>query len=181
MYESLATQGREKVHTGLAGIDSSRLKKLRNSQLKECFNLIDEMRHKLEFVARIKGISFVDDAASRSSLSTWYALETIEGNVIWIANGAPNTISSASQYRRLRTLVESKVKMIVCIGDSSLYQSIFGDLVHDIISVGTIGEGVNKAFYSNYENVKILFSPAVENGISYEEQGETFKREVNEL
>ncbi len=181
MYESLATQGREKVHTGLAGIDSSRLKKLRNSQLKDCFNLIDEMRHKLEFVARIKGISFVDDAASRSSLSTWYALETIEGNVIWIANGAPSSINIAGQFRRLRSLVESKVKMIVCIGDSSMYQSVFGDLVQDIISVSTIGEGVNKAFYSNYENVKILFSPAVENGISYEEQGETFKHEVNEL
>ena len=51
MYESLATQGRERVHTGLAGIDSARLKKLRNTNLRECFNLIDEMRHKLEFVA----------------------------------------------------------------------------------------------------------------------------------
>ena len=70
MYESLATQGRERVHTGLAGIDSARLKKLRNTNLRECFNLIDEMRHKLEFVARIRGISFIDDAASRSPLST---------------------------------------------------------------------------------------------------------------
>ena len=77
MYETLTTQGREKVHTGLAGIDSEKLKKLRSSHLRACFNLIDEMRHKLEFVARIKGISFVDDAASRSTLSTWYALETI--------------------------------------------------------------------------------------------------------
>lgn len=181
MYETLATQGREKIHTGLAGIDSAKLKKLRNNQLKECFNLIDEMRHKLEFVARIKGISFVDDAASRSTLSTWYALETIEGEVIWIANGAVNSNSVAINFRRLRSLVEKKVKMIVTIGDCSLYQSVFGDLVKDIVPAASIGEAVNKAFYSHLENVKILFSPAAENGVSYEEQGDTFKHEVNEL
>ncbi len=181
MFESLATQGRERVHTGLAGIDSAKLKKLRNSQLKECFNLIDEMRHKLEFVARIKGISFVDDAASRSTLSTWYALETIEGSVIWIANGAPSSPNMVSNFRRLRLLVEKKVKMIVCIGDSGLYESVFGDLVSNIIAVDSIGEAVNKAFYSHLEDVKILFSPAVENGVSFDEQGDTFKHEVNEL
>ena len=181
MYESLATQGRERVHTGLAGIDSSKLKKLRNSQLKECFNLIDEMRHKLEFVARIKGCSFVDDAASRSSMSTWYALETIEGNVIWIANGANAEIKQASTFKRLRPMVQTKVKMIVCIGDSTLYETTFGDIVDKIISVNSIGEAVRKAFYSETDEAKILFSPAVENSIPYDEQGDTFKREVNEL
>lgn len=181
MYESLATQGRDQVHSGLAGIDSSKLKKLRSTHLKECFNLIDEMRHKLEFVARIKGISFIDDAASRSALSTWYALETIEGQIVWIANGAPFTPQRALDLKRLRTLVESKVKAIFCIGDSQLYQAVFGDLVHDIRSTSSIGEAVTKAFYSNHENMKILFSPALENGIAYNEQGDTFKHEVNEL
>ena len=181
MYEFLATQGRERVHTGLAGIDSSKLKKLRNSQLKECFNLIDEMRHKLEFVARIKGCSFVDDSASRSSMSTWYALETVEGNVIWIANGANAEYKQASSFKRLRPMVQSKVKMIISIGDSSLYESIFGDITNNILSVDSIGEAVRRAFYSDVEEAKILFSPAVENGIPYDEQGDTFKQEVNEL
>lgn len=181
MYEALATQGRERVHTGLAGIDSAKLKKLRNTHLKECFNLIDEMRHKLEFVARIKGVSFIDDAASRSPLSTWYALETIEGKVIWIANGAVNSIQKATEFKRLKALVENKVRMIICLGDCSLYQTVFGDVVKNIIPVQTIGEAVNKAFYSSDENMKVLFSPAAENGISYESQGESFKHEVNEL
>lgn len=181
MIDLIATEGRERVHTGLAGIDSSKLKKLRNSQLKECFNLIDEMRHKLEFVARIKGFSFVDDAASRSSMSTWYALETIEGNVIWIANGASAENKQASSFKRLRPMVQNKVKMIITIGDSSLYENIFGDITGDIISVDSIGEAVRRAFYSDVEEGKILFSPAAENGVPYDEQGEAFKREVNEL
>lgn len=181
MYESLATQGREKVHTGLAGIDSSRLKKLRSSHLRDCFNLIDEMRHKLEFVARVRGISFIDDAASRSSLSTWYALETVEGAIVWIANGASLDRANASGIKRLRTLVKSKVKTIICLGDCTAFEMTFGDIVSEILSASDMHEAVTMAFYRDYEDYKVLFSPAVENGQPYEEQGDAFKREVNEL
>ncbi|MBP5190305.1 MAG: hypothetical protein J6031_05265 [Bacteroidales bacterium] len=180
MYETIATQTKEKVHTGLAGIDSSKLKALRSDHLKACFSLIDEMRHKLEFVARIKGVSFIDDAASRSPMTTWYALETVEGRVVWIANGA-NSMQRASEYRRLRALAESKVERIICLGNKALYQTIFGDVVKDITEVNTMAEAVTKAFYGCEENMKVLFSPSYENGISYEEQGESFKHEVNEL
>lgn len=181
MYESLATQGRESVHTGLAGIDSAKLKKLRSTQLRECFNLIDEMRHKMEFVARIRGISFVDDAASRSTLSTWYAMETVEGEVAWIANGAASTPQRVADMKRLRPLVDKKVRMIIAVGDSALYEAVFGDLVDDIRSVASLHQAVERAFYSDREELKVLFSPAVENGIGYEQQGDEFKREVNEL
>lgn len=181
MYETIVKKPQEKVHTGLAGIDSSKLKKLRSEHLKACFNLIDEMRHKLEFVARIKGVSFIDDAASRSPMSTWYALETVEGKVVWIVNGAHGSIPRASEFKRLRTLVENKVTMIVCLGDSELYRATFGDVTKNIVEATTMADAVCKAFYSSEENTKVLFSPAYENGISYEEQGESFKREVNEL
>lgn len=181
MYESLATQGREKVHTGLAGIDSSRLKKLRSSHLRDCFSLIDEMRHKLEFVARIRGVSFIDDAASRSSLSTWYALETLENDIVWIANGGSVERANAAGIKRLRNLVQSKVKSIICLGDATPFQLTFGDIVSDIRSAASMHDAVNMAFYSDRENYKVLFSPAVENGQAYDEQGDAFKREVNEL
>ena len=181
MYETLATQGRETIHTGLAAIDSSKLKKLRSSHLKECFGLIDEMRHKLEFVARIKGVSFIDDAASRTPLSTWYALETIEGKIVWIANSALQTSHKINELKRLRTLVDQKVKMIITLGDSTLYRELFSSNCDTIAEAETIQDAVKMAFYSSSENMKILFSPAVENGISYETQGESFKREVNEL
>ncbi len=181
MYDTLLKQGQEKAHTGLAGIDSAKLKKLRNTQLKECFNLINEMRHKLEFVARIKGVSFVDDAASRTAFSTWYALETIEGKAIWIANGAAADSKHLASFGRLHQLVEAKVSMIVCLGDKGAFCQAFGDVVSNIVSVQEMGEAVRLAYRNGMENTKVLFSPAVENGVSYAEQGDLFKREVNEL
>ena len=181
MYETLAKQGTKSAGTGLAGIDSSKLKKLRNNQLRECFNLIDEMRHKLEFVARIKGVSYVDDAASRTVFSTWYALETLEGEAVWIANGLDADRYRTSGFNMLRSMVESKVKCIVCVGSSDGYRSAFGDVVGDIVSVQSVPEAVAVASKKATENMKVLFSPAVENGVSYEEQGDLFKRGVNEL
>jgi len=181
MYDTLLKEGQERTHAGLAGIDSSKLKKLRNTQLKECFNLIDEMRHKLEFVARIKGISFVDDAASRTTFSTWYAMETIEGNAIWIANGAATDSKHLASFARLHQLVGEKVHMIICLGDCGAYSQAFGDVVNNIVSVENIAEAVHLAYRSGTENMKVVFSPAVENGVSYDEQGEMFKHEVNGL
>ena len=180
MYDTLLKQG-QKARTGLAAIDSAKLKKLRNSQLKECFNIIDEMRHKLEFVARIKGISFVDDAASRTSFSTWYALETIEGQAIWIANGAAADSKFLASFDRLHQLVADKVRMIICLGDNGAYSQAFSDVVNEIVSVEDMHEAVHLAYRNGMENTKVLFSPAVENGVSYEVQGESFKSEVNEL
>ena len=181
MYESLATKRFENTHTGLAGIDPNKLKNLRSNHLRECFNLIDEMRHKLDFVARIKGITFIDDAASRTTMTTWYALETIEGNAIWIANGAAFSDRKATEMKRLGKLVDSKVKMIITLGNNELYSTVFGGMVDAVISVSDMHEAVTKALNNSSDNGKVIFSPAVENGVSYEEQGDLFKNEVNEL
>ena len=93
--ETLATQGRDKVFNGLAGIDATKLKKLRNQNLRECFSHFEEEPFRLQFMARIHGMEFINDAISRTPNATWYSLETINNAVIWIANGDnnPNTVT----------------------------------------------------------------------------------------
>ena len=83
--ETLAKQGR--THTGLAGIDTARLKAIRNASLRACFNRLEDTRYRLEFVARIQGREYINDAAARSINSTWYSLESMTGGIIWIACG----------------------------------------------------------------------------------------------
>ena len=90
--ESLAKQGREKIYTNLAGMDTVKLKKLRDEAMRLSFSSFDEMKYKLEFVARINGMEFVNDASSRTPNATWYSLDTMEKPVIWIANGDVNDV-----------------------------------------------------------------------------------------
>ncbi len=176
--ETLAKQGREKVFTGLAGIDVTKLNKLRNQNLRNCFTHFDEEPYRLQFIARIHGMEFINDAVSRTPNATWYSLETMEKAVIWIANGDNNDVD----FTNLIPLALRKVRMLICLGDNNKrLHEVFSGIVPQILDVATIGEGLHKAMYSNIENAVVLFSPACENGTSVKEQGIEFQRGVNDL
>lgn len=177
--ETLAKQGREKVHTGLAGIETSKLRMLRNEQLKQCFNHFDETQYRMEFVARVRGTEFINDAASRSVNATWYALESVEGNLIWIANCSDN---NDANYTNLANIVGHKVKLLICVGSNSqkLHQA-FASAPTSVVDVSTIEEAVRLAFRVNIENTKVIFSPSCENGVPIDQESQRFIMEVNEL
>lgn len=176
--ESLATQGREKIYTNLAGIDTAKLKKMRNDSLRRSFASFNEMKYKLEFVARISGMEFINDASSRTPNATWYSLDTMEKPVIWIANGDVNDVN----FDTLKPLSLRKVRMLICVGaDNSRLHETFAGIVPVIIDVPNMAVALDKALYSDVENAVTLFSPACENGVSVAEQGEMFKYLVNEL
>ncbi|MDO4217369.1 MAG: hypothetical protein Q4D03_04250 [Bacteroidales bacterium] len=176
--ETLAKQGRESIHTGLAGIDSLKLRRLRNEQMRQCFNRFDEMPYRMEFVARIRGTEFVNDAASRSVNATWYALDSNEGKLVWIANGDDNQ----ADYSKLVPLAKEKVTMLVAVGNdtSRLHQAFDGE-VPSVVDAHNIAEAVHLAFYRNIETPKVLFSPAGDNGSDAYTEGAQFTVEVNEV
>ena len=176
--ESLATQGREKVSTGLAGIDANKLKQLRNKNLRDCFLHFEQDPYRMQFTARIHGIEFINDAISRTQNATWYSLETVDKAVIWIANGDNNE----TDFTSLIPLALRKIRMLICVGtDNHRLHDVFSGIIPTIIDAGSIKEAVSKALYSDIENGVVLFSPACENGKSINQQGEEFKREVYDL
>lgn len=176
--ETLARQGRTHIPSSLAGIDTAKLKQLRNEQLRLCFAQMQEQRYRLEFVARVRGMEFFNDASSRSVNASWYALNSIEGRIIWIVNAD----DARADYRKLVPVAKSKAEMIICVGfDTNRLHEAFENTVPTIVDSTSINEAVHMAYCSNIENVKVVFSPAGENGVSYETEGELFTREVNEL
>lgn len=176
--EILAKQGREQIHTGLAGIETSKLKQIRNQNLRACFNRMEEMRYHREFVARIHGKNFINDAASRTTNATWYTLESTEGNIIWIANSSDKT----EDYSKIATTLKNKVRMIICVGNQSenFYKSL-SSYVSNIQSADTLETAVNMALYNNIEEANVVFSPSCNDGIASDQLGKAFQLEVNEL
>ena len=174
--ETLATQGREKVYNGLAGIDVDKLKKLRNKNLIRCFTHFDKEPYRLQFTARIHGMEFINDAMSRTPNATWYSLETMDKAVIWIANG------NTTDFTTLIPLALRKIRMLICVGnDNTRLHDVFSGIIPTITDVKSIKEAVNTALYSDIENAAVLFSPACENGIPATEQGKEYQREVFDL
>lgn len=176
--ETLAHQGREHVHSGLAGIDGGKLRKLRSSQLQECFLHMDEVQYRREYVATIRNVDFVNDAASRNVNATWYTLERIEGPVVWIAMGSESPVD----YAKLSDVVRRKVQGLICVGGSSAkLHEAFDTEASQVTDAASLADAVHKAFY-HYEGIKkIVFSPACDNGIPTVQLGAHFVRCVNEI
>lgn len=176
--QALATQGRDRISTGLAGIDTDKLKQLRSNQMKAVFGHFAEIPYRMQFVARIHGMAFVNDAASQSVNATWYAMESSEKSLIWIANA--NTMPV--DYSRLESIAARKVRKLICVGDPNcqLVKAMTG-IIPQIESTWTLGQAATRALYSGLENVSVLYSPACENGVPVEQLGAIFEREVNEL
>ena len=177
--QTLASQGKTREHRGLAEIDVSRLKGMRNEGLKNCFTHFDGWHSKLEFVAKIHEKKFVNDAASRTVNATWYAMENVEDdNVIWIARGNVNKMD----YKPLLAEVSKKVQMLICIGEHTKgLHEVFDGVVPMVVDVKDMCEAVHRSLYNNVNKATVVYSPACGCELSVEEDGKLFKKEVNEL
>lgn len=174
--ETLAQQGREKIHTGLAGMDVAKLKQMRNAGLRSCFTHMDELKYRMEFVATIHGKQFINDAAGRNLNATWYALDSNEGeNLTWITRGGVD-----QDYGMLAPVVKQKVRRIICIGDGKFIKNHLASAARHIEEVNDMREAVNSALYGSLEKTTVIFSPASDTS-DMESEGRSFRHEVDEL
>lgn len=177
-FELIANPAISRNHGPLASIESSRLRQMRNQSLRASFSRFDEADFRLRYEARIHGLEYINDAAARSVNATWYALQRIEGSIIWIAFGG----DSDADYARLRSLALRKVRMLICVGsDNQPLRTAFQHVVPVIREVDNLAAAVHAACYSGITDAKVLLSPATRQGLSDQTAGLLFRREVNEL
>jgi UDP-N-acetylmuramoylalanine--D-glutamate ligase len=179
--EELALQGKHNVYNSMAAGISSRLIDLRKETIKECLADFQNVEHRLEFVANIHGIEFINDSKATNINSVWYALESLNKNIIWIAGG----IDKGNDYTKLFELVKHKVKAIICLGiDNEKLIDAFKDKVSYISETSSIEEAVELAYYLGRKGDAVLLSPACASFDlfeNFEERGSKFKAAVNAL
>ena len=175
--DTLTKQGAGQVHKGLAGLDADRLKKLRSAQMRACFGQMSDTPFRREFVARVRGREYVNDAASRNVNATWYSLESEQGGLIWIA-----CANNQGDYSCLVPVALRKVRQLIIVGsEAEGMKRAFAGVVPQIDVVATMGEAVKLAYYNDSDDVKVLFSPACDNQVPTRVLGDQFRHEVNEL
>ena len=176
--ELLAKQGRTRIFGGLAAVESSRLRQMRDTSMRSCFSRIEETAYRMEHVAHIHGKEYINDAASVSVNATWYTMEKTDGAIIWIAVGDDNH----TDYTKLRTLALRKVRMLICVGnDNSNLHLAFDGIVPAIIDTNSLSAAVHASCYSGIEQAKVLLSPATQPHTTVQELGREYRRQVNEL
>jgi len=179
--EKLALQGKHNIYNSMAAGVAARLLDIRKDIIKESLSDFQNVEHRLEFVARIHGVDFINDSKATNVNSTWYALESMQQKVVWIAGG----IDKGNDYSLLKELVKNKVKAIVCLGqENENIVNAFKSIVNDIYEVGSMPEAIKLSNHLASKEETVLLSPACASFDlfeNFEERGEKFKEAVNRL
>ena len=177
----LALKGKHNTQNSLAAGIAARLVEIRKSVVRESLEDFENVEHRLEFVAKVNGIEFINDSKATNINSTWYALETMENPVVWVMGG----VDKGNDYSELSNLVKDKVKAIICLGiDNQKIIKAFGHLVETIVEVGSATEAVAYAYRLAKKNETVLLSPACASFDlfeNYEDRGNQFKQAVRKL
>ncbi len=177
----LALKGKHNVQNSLASGITAKILEIRNESVRESLSDFKNVAHRLEFVAKVNGIEFINDSKATNVNSTWYALESMEQKTVWIVGG----VDKGNDYDSLLELVENNVSAIVCLGDDNAkIIETFSDIVDEIIETSSAYEAVTNAYRLAKKEQTVLLSPACASFDlfeSYEDRGKQFKRAVRNL
>jgi UDP-N-acetylmuramoylalanine--D-glutamate ligase len=179
--QELALQGKHNIYNSMASGIVARVLELREGTIKESMGNFKAIEHRLEFVANISGIRFINDSKATNVNSTWYALESMSSEVVLILGG----VDKGNDYGMLKDLVKNKVRSIVCLGkDNKRIHDAFEDDVHVIVNTFSAQEAAQVAFHLAEKGDTVLLSPACASFDlfkNYEDRGNQFKAAVKEL
>lgn len=179
--QSLALQGKHNLYNSMASGIAGRVLELKKEVIRESLSDFQNVEHRLEFVAKIHGIDFVNDSKATNINSTWYALESFQHPIVWIVGG----VDKGNDYEMLKELVADKVKAIVCLGENNeKIHEAFEDVIEDIVDASSAREAVNAAYQLSTKGDTVLLSPACASFDmfeNYEDRGHQFKSAVKAL
>jgi UDP-N-acetylmuramoylalanine--D-glutamate ligase len=179
--QELALQGKHNLYNSMASGIAARLLEIRSDSLKQSLTDFKNAEHRLEHVAKIQGIDFINDSKATNVNSAWYALESISTPIVWIAGG----VDKGNDYAMLKNLVKGRVRAIVCLGlDNNKIHEAFEDDVEIIVNTSTAREAAEVSYHLAKKGDTVLLSPACASFDlfkNYEDRGDQFKAAVKEL
>ncbi len=179
--QELGLRGRHNVYNSLAAGIVANIYGLRKDVIKESLADFKSLEHRLETVAKVRGIEFINDSKATNVNSTWYALESMSKPVIWIAGG----IDKGNDYSVLEALVKKKVRGMICLGnDNTKLHSAFGKKVDILVNCTNMFDAVKMAYSLGNPGDTVLLSPACASFDlfeNYEDRGRKFKDAVIQL
>lgn len=176
-----ALKGKHNAYNTMAASIAASTLGIRKEKIREAVSNFHSLEHRMEFVATVKGVDFINDSKATNVNSTWYALESMQKPTILILGG----VDKGNDYALVADLVKDKVKAIVCMGkDNAKLIEFFKDKVAEIIEVDSAKKAVNASFKLAAKGDVVLLSPACASFDlfkNYEDRGQQFKESVKEL
>jgi UDP-N-acetylmuramoylalanine--D-glutamate ligase len=176
-----ALKGKHNQYNTMAASVASSVVGIRKEKIRDAVASFESLEHRMEKVATVRGVEFINDSKATNVNSAWFALESMEKPVILILGG----VDKGNDYELIKDMVAEKVKAIVCMGlDNSKIHEAFSDVVEKIVDATSAEEAVKQAYSLSIKGDLVLLSPACASFDlfkNYEDRGEQFKKAVKEL
>lgn len=177
----LTISGRHNAYNSMAAAVVANSLFIRNEVIRESLSDFKNVEHRLEYVASVKGVDYINDSKATNVNAVWYALESAPKPIIWIAGG----VDKGNDYEMLKPLVNEKVRVLICLGKNNInLHHAFGGDVEMIMNAGSAKEAVDMACLVAKNGETVLLSPACASFDlfdDYQDRGRQFKQAVRQL
>lgn len=177
----LALKGNHNIYNSMAAGLTSVAMNVKKEVIRKSLQDFKGVEHRLEYVATVRNVKFINDSKATNVNSCWYALDSMETPVVLILGGQ----DKGNDYTEIEKLVHDKVRALIFMGtDNSPLHSFFDKKGKHIIDVKSMKEAVEKSYEQAQPGDTVLLSPACASFDlfkNYEDRGKQFKEEVRNL
>jgi len=177
----LALQGIHNTYNSMAAGLAASIVNVRKESIRQSLQDFQGVEHRLEYVATVKNIRFVNDSKATNVNSCWYALQSMKSPVVLILGGT----DKGNDYTEIEDLIQQKVKGLVFLGlDNESLHNFFDGKVSLIKDAVTMENAVKIAFEMGAAGDTVLLSPCCASFDlfeNYEDRGKQFKTWVRNL
>lgn len=177
----LALQGMHNTYNSMAAGLAASIVNVRKESIRQSLQDFQGVEHRLEYVATVKNIRFINDSKATNVNSCWYALQSMKTPVVLILGGT----DKGNDYSEIEELVLSKAKGLIFMGvDNAPLHKFFDGKIKDIVDVKSMEDAVNEAYKMAVDGDTVLLSPCCASFDlfkNYEDRGKQFKTCVRNL
>lgn len=179
--EELALTGTHNLFNSMAAGISANIAGIRKECIREALNDFKGVEHRLEKVARVKGVDYINDSKATNVNSCWYALQSMKTKTVLILGGK----DKGNDYNEIADLVKEKCSGLIFLGlHNEKLHDFFGNFGLPIVDVQSMPDAVNAAYNMAKKGETVLLSPCCASFDlfkSYEDRGDQFKKCVRNL
>lgn len=176
----IAIKGKHNTYNSMAAGISAFAMDVKKDTISEALMDFEGVEHRLENAGQVSGVKFINDSKATNVNAVWYALDSMDSPVIWIAGG----VDKGNDYNELNEVVDN-VKTLICLGeDNAKLHKTFDGKIQTVINAATMEEAVQKSMELAECDDTVLLSPACASFDlfkNYEERGKEFKRVIRSL
>ena len=177
----LALQGMHNTYNSMAAGLAASIVNVRKESIRQSLQDFQGVEHRLEYVATVKNIRFVNDSKATNVNSCWYALQSMKTPVVLILGGT----DKGNDYSEIEELVKANVKALIFMGlDNSPLHKFFDGKIERIVDVQSMEDAVKEAYGLAESGDTVLLSPCCASFDlfkNYEDRGQQFKSCVRNL